>query len=445
MDPSNSFKVIIAGGSTAGLTLAIALERAGIDYELLEKRDIAPELGQSIMILPCTTLVHEQLGISKPLRDAAVPIKLREHWVQDGKQLMNSSDELDLLYKASGRPVLFVDRQRFLKTLYDGIRDKSKLRAREGVEAFTEHENGVTVRSDQGNLIEGSILVGADGVHSAIRTQIAQNMMTNKDKSLVEAAQNLTHGFKTRYRILTATSKNHFAGDPKRPFLADGVLNNIYHDEASFGGLSVAGIPGKIFWAMYIPEETPGVYPGPRFTQADVDAAIAKWGHLHVAPDYTFNDLYASVTGAVMISMEEGVIKTRWNSRGRVVLVGDAVHKATANLGMGGNLCVDDVCCLVNGLTSLLKSCNGSPPTTDQITRVFDEYEKSERPRANFVHVASGIFAGFETASTWWGRTLFRWVFPWIPSSLKMRIFHFFDRSAPKLDFLPIPESGPKC
>lgn len=89
----HDFKVIIAGGSVAGLTLANMLERAGIDFELLEKRDVAPQLGQTILVLPCTNLIHEQLGIEKPIREAGIPIGIREHWDDQGN-LFCSSDEL---------------------------------------------------------------------------------------------------------------------------------------------------------------------------------------------------------------------------------------------------------------------------------------------------------------------------------------------------------------
>lgn len=78
------FKVIIAGGSVGGLTLANALEKAGIDFELLEKRDVAPQLGQSILMMPCTNLVHEQLGIEKPIREIAFPLEIREHYDAKG-------------------------------------------------------------------------------------------------------------------------------------------------------------------------------------------------------------------------------------------------------------------------------------------------------------------------------------------------------------------------
>jgi 2-polyprenyl-6-methoxyphenol hydroxylase-like FAD-dependent oxidoreductase len=46
---TSTFRVIIAGGGIAGLTLANALERAGINFVLLEGRsEIAPQVGASI-------------------------------------------------------------------------------------------------------------------------------------------------------------------------------------------------------------------------------------------------------------------------------------------------------------------------------------------------------------------------------------------------------------
>lgn len=137
-----------------------------------------------------------------------------------------------------------------------------------------------------------------------------------------------------------------------------------------------------------------------------------------------------------MLSMEEGVLPTKWHSGNRTVLVGDAIHKATANLGMGGNLCVDDVCRLVNGLRKLLE--HNKEPSTAELIKVFDDYERSQRPRANFVYNASGVFAGFETMNKWYSKII-KFIFPMIPSSIKMRIFSTFDSGAPVLDFLPIP------
>ncbi|KAF7938022.1 hypothetical protein BELL_0011g00290 [Botrytis elliptica] len=427
------FKVLIAGGSVAGLSLANALERAGIDFELFEKREVAPQLGQSILLLPCTILVHEQLGIDKPTHEAGIPIGVREHWDHEGN-LFCSSDELIRLQEVQKRPVYFIDRRVYLQNLYNGLNEssKSKVHEHEGLESFTEHENGVTLRTDKGNVIEGSIIVGADGVHSHVRQQTAKLLKTiDPGSSEIMAA-----GFDNRFRILTCTSRNYFIDDPKKQFLENGVVTNSYFPEHGVGGIAVAGMDGKIFWAIYIANDKQMPYPSPRYGQADMDEAIKKWGHLRPTPAFTFNDLWANLVGSTMVPMEEGVLATKWHSGGRTVLVGDAVHKAASNLGLGGNLCVDDVCCLVNGLHTLLES--NKTPSTSEIIKVFENYERAERPRANFVCKASGVYAGFETMSRWYSK-LFQFIFPWIPSTVKMRVFSRFDSSAPILDFLPVP------
>ncbi|KAJ4417057.1 hypothetical protein N0V82_006411 [Gnomoniopsis sp. IMI 355080] len=441
----NTFRVIIAGGAVAGLTLANALDRAGIDFVLLEKRDVAPNVGQSILVLPCTALVFEQLGLNKTLDEVCVPLRMREHWDSRMKKFC-ASDELWLLYQKAKRPARFIDRYRFLKSMYDGIKDKSKIRSREGLVSFIETPDGVTVRTDKDNVYEGSILIGADGVHSEVRNQIAALIAGHDPKS----AHILTKGFKTRYACLTATSWNHFADDPRRQLLADGIVNNSYHEKERIGGISSPGVParegqpGQLFWSAYIPLDVLGKqpcaeYPSPRFNQSDLDTFIKKYGHLKLCPDYTFNDCYRTLIGASIICMEENVLPTRWNSGGRVMLLGDAVHKATANLGMGGNLCVDAVCRLMNGLLPLLQR-TGDAPSTQQLTKLFDGCERQGRSRAKFVYYASSFFCGFETMSSWYAHIV-KWTFPLIPSSLKMQVFAIFDGGAPKLDFLPVPKA----
>ncbi|KAF7518896.1 hypothetical protein G7054_g13302 [Neopestalotiopsis clavispora] len=434
-DSQQPFKVIIAGGSVAGLTLANMLERAGIDFEVLEKREVAPQLGQSILVLPCTNLIHEQLGLKKPTEDGAFSIGVREHWDDKGK-LFCSSDELIQLARVQKQPVYFVDRKIYLQNIYDGLSpaSKSKVRAHEGIESYTEHENGVTRR--RATVVEGSMLVGADGVHSAVRHLMAAAVQATD----LKRAAILTSGFKTRYRILTCTSHNYFANDPKRQFLKDGMTNNTYYPEHGVGGFTVAGVEGRIFWAIYIANGEEKAYPSAKYGQADIDEAMKKWGHLHLNPDYTFNDLWDSVLGANMLSMEEGVLPTSWHSEGgRAVLMGDAVHKATANLGMGGNLCVDDACRLTNGLNTLLQ--HNKQPSTAELVKMFTSYERQARARADFVYNASAVFAGFETMSKWYAK-LIQLVFPLIPSSIKMRIFSTFDSGAPVLDFLPLPKEA---
>lgn len=81
---SNRFKVLIAGGSLVGLGLALAFERAGIDYELFEKGEFAPQLGASIGIHPHTIRILEQLGVWADIEKQVVPLQNRNHYDENG-------------------------------------------------------------------------------------------------------------------------------------------------------------------------------------------------------------------------------------------------------------------------------------------------------------------------------------------------------------------------
>lgn len=66
---SKNFRVVIAGGSIAGLTLANMLEQVGIDFVVLEAYpDIAPQVGASIGMLPNGLRILDQLGCYPAIR-----------------------------------------------------------------------------------------------------------------------------------------------------------------------------------------------------------------------------------------------------------------------------------------------------------------------------------------------------------------------------------------
>lgn len=69
---SKPFKVIIVGGSIAGLSLALMLEKTGIDFVVLEGYpNIAPQVGASIGVLPNGLRILDQLGCCDEVIDRA--------------------------------------------------------------------------------------------------------------------------------------------------------------------------------------------------------------------------------------------------------------------------------------------------------------------------------------------------------------------------------------
>lgn len=113
---------------------------------------------------------------------------------------------------------------------------------------------------------------------------------------------------------MTALSHNHFADEPNRPFLADGVVNNAYHEEEGLGTISCAGTANQLIWSIYIPVDQTE-YPSPKYGQEDIDAFVKKYGHVKFCADYSISDVYKTKIGANMIAMEENVLPTKWSVR----------------------------------------------------------------------------------------------------------------------------------
>lgn len=86
--------------------------------------------------------------------------------------------------------MIFLERHFLLEQLYNSIGDKAKVVAGTGVASYTEDDDGVLVRTDRGDTIRGSVLVGADGVKSVVRTRMAE-ALRGSDPA---AAQNLLQG-----------------------------------------------------------------------------------------------------------------------------------------------------------------------------------------------------------------------------------------------------------
>lgn len=99
MAPSRDFRVIIGGGGIAGLTLANALERAGVDYILLESRDtIHPKVGASIGLFANGGRIYDQLGCYDLIEKEIAPLVLQIS--RDGKgNVFHQHDGLILLEK----------------------------------------------------------------------------------------------------------------------------------------------------------------------------------------------------------------------------------------------------------------------------------------------------------------------------------------------------------
>jgi len=170
-------RVFIAGGGIGGLSLALTLHQIGVDCVVVETVSDLKPLGVGINLQPNAVRELFDLGFTAEDLDAfGVPAK---EWALVGQQGQDIHAEPRGLLAGYHWPQYAVHRGEFHMALYRRFVDLAGADAvRTGCRAtgYQVLPNGgvdVTLESPSGLQREtGTMLIGADGIHSAIRAQM---------------------------------------------------------------------------------------------------------------------------------------------------------------------------------------------------------------------------------------------------------------------------------
>lgn len=169
--------VIIAGAGVAGLTSAALLARDGHRVTILERADVLEEVGAGLQLSPNATSIYAELGIlDRLLRFALAPEALRVRRARDGAELMNLQYG-PLAELRWGSPHIVVHRADLQRVLLESVASLPNVSLKTGaaVRGFAATAEGVQVGARAGlvNLrFDGDLLVGADGLRSAVREKL---------------------------------------------------------------------------------------------------------------------------------------------------------------------------------------------------------------------------------------------------------------------------------
>lgn len=171
-------KVIIAGGGIGGLTLALTLHQIGVPFLVLETSHTMRPLGVGINIQPNAVRELFELGLtSEVLGTIGVSVKEWALVGLNGREVYSEKRGLDAGYKW---PQFAAHRGELLMLLYRTLIERAgaesvMLDAR--VDKYIKRPSGevdVSVKGSDGSRFQilGSLVIGADGIHSAVRTQM---------------------------------------------------------------------------------------------------------------------------------------------------------------------------------------------------------------------------------------------------------------------------------
>ncbi|WP_327305627.1 3-hydroxybenzoate 6-monooxygenase [Streptomyces sp. NBC_01298] len=166
--------ILIAGGGIGGLAAALGLARRGHQVTVLERRDVFTEVGAGIQLGPNAFHALDLLGVGREVRERAVLIdELRFMDGTTGERV--AALAVTEKYRARfGNPYAVVHRVDLYLPLLEAARRSPGIELLGGchVVAYEQWAGGVTAVLADGRRRTGDALIGADGLHSAVRRQL---------------------------------------------------------------------------------------------------------------------------------------------------------------------------------------------------------------------------------------------------------------------------------
>lgn len=329
-------KTIVVGGGIGGLTVAVALQQQGVDAHVYEAAGVLQPVGAGIWVPTNALQALDSLGMSKRVVALGVLLTAIElHAVEAG--LLQTLD-LQQIRAQFGYTTISIHRALLQQVLVEALRPGTLHLGRRFTH-FQQDRERVYVHFDDGTRAEGELLIGADGIHSTVRAQLFPDAC-------------LRYSGQTCYRGIANTTL---------PAGLHPVCREIWGGANRFGFSAVD--EESVYW--FAPVSAPArqkltedIIPflGNRYRAfpAPVPALIRN-----TKPEDVFlTDLY-----------DLAPLARYW--QGRVVLLGDAAHAMTPNLGQGGAQAIEDGVALARQV-----ACNSDP------TLAFHRYQRQRRPRA---------------------------------------------------------------
>ncbi|RYP05266.1 hypothetical protein DL764_003927 [Monosporascus ibericus] len=422
-------RVIIGGGSIMGLSLALMLEKVGVDFVVLEAHDsVVPQVGAGVGCNANGMRILDQLGVCDDIMKVSTePLQEVNTWWPDGSLHTRSENYSDCLEQMTGYPMVMLDRQQLLRILHSHIREKTKVIPGARIVSVSEDHQGVHVTTSDGRQFTGDILVGADGSHSFVRQEMWRlARLTTPGYFRDDEINNIKCNWITLFGISTL----------RDPRITPGSVNTTFGHRMSYG--LVAGGNGRNYYFLNqsLPRELEGREIR-RYTEASRDALAKEHWNDFLQHDIRFADLFESSVRAVLVPLQRYIFP-KWHY-GRIMTLGDAAHKLHVVTGHGAMMCIEDAAVFVNQLMKQLQEDPSSSLGLTQIHEVFVQTQNLRESRSRTLMKQSFLTQALHS----WTNPLLKFVavhlMPWLGFDFVLAQVVDALRPAPRLEALPLP------
>ncbi|MDC9701440.1 MAG: FAD-dependent monooxygenase [Alphaproteobacteria bacterium] len=347
-----SAPVLIAGAGIAGLTLALALARRKIPSHILEAKPEQIPQGNGIQLSPNATRILIDLGMRVLLepvvkRPESIIIRSGRH----GRILRELPLGQDI-EKRYGAPYFVIHRSDLYRKIKKALQNHSNLADvtyDAKVKYFQQNENGIDAITTNRKVYHGCALIGADGIHSGIRSNMREQEYLDFSgyiawRSLINNTSLLSAPFRKNSISLWLGDKSH-------------IVHYPLHKKINIVFVTTGNLEGKS-------------------THSDELCPIFRNWHPNV------NDFLANVH--VWQRWPLFSIRTpedRPWCEGKVLLIGDAAHPILPFLSQGGAMAIEDAVTL----SACMAQADGD------FASAFKQFENLRSPRVTKIQKQSKL------------------------------------------------------
>ncbi|PBB85420.1 MULTISPECIES: FAD-dependent monooxygenase [unclassified Mesorhizobium] len=337
MNETRSRQIVIAGAGVAGLTAALAFARRGHAVRIFEQAKTLEAAGAGIQLSPNATRILRQLGVLDRLlpnavRPEAVVLKDAASLRELARVPLRGASEARW-----GAPYLVAHRGDLQAALLGAVAEHPDIEIVTGarVSGIAAAPQGIAVTAEtDGRKIEaeGQLLVGADGVWSSVRTQLA--------------------GSESAFR------RSRFSGELawRATVRADSAAGEAFAGIGAGDCVTTFLHPG--FHLVAYPVSKGSAFNLAAFTKGEriaeswsghADPALLAGAMRGTAPSLTRLVALAGPWTAFPIHTVE---QRRWTAQ-RVALIGDAAHAMTPFAAQGAAMAIEDAAMLASLIPDL--------------------------------------------------------------------------------------------
>jgi len=306
-------RILIVGGGIAGLAMGRALQRVGLDSEIVERAN-AWRVESAGIYLPGNGMAAlERLGLAERVQEAGAVVE-RRRFIDERGSLLFAFDEA-AFWRPLALPIALPrrDLQRILAEGAAGV----PIRFATSVASIDDHGDAADVTFDDRSAGTFDLVIGADGIHSTVR------------------------------RVVFGGPAARLAGQVSWRYLVDGRpeitgWNGWLGGDRSFLALSVGA--GRVYCYGDVRATEPS---DP--TSGDRPAFVRLFSSFAEPVPSLLQGLRDDAE--LHFSPIEEVTPPTW-SKGRVVLIGDAAHASSPNMAEGASMALEDALILAESLAA---------------------------------------------------------------------------------------------